>query len=114
MTSTFAEEMRRKLTWGLIAAALLIGGGIVLKLTIPLSYAEAELRPPAIEYVKGLQRTDEIAPRECAARYLYFQTDYHTQTPDRIRITEKELSENQIRITFHDPSLPRRQHSFLN
>ena len=96
--------MRRRLTWGLIATALLIGGAIVLKLTIPFSYAEAELRAPAIEYVKELQVTAKIDPKECAARYLYFRTDYHTKTPDRIRVAEKEISENQVRITLHDPS----------
>ena len=96
--------MRRRLALWLIAAALVIGGFIALKLTIPFSYAEAELRAPAIEYVKELQRNGKIAPGECAARYLYFQTDYHTQTPDRIRIAEKEIAENQVRITLHDPS----------
>ncbi|MCP5541845.1 MAG: hypothetical protein H7A52_17010 [Akkermansiaceae bacterium] len=96
--------MRRRLALWLIAAALVIGGFIALKLTIPFSYAEAELRAPAIEYVKELQRNGKIAPGECAARYLYFQTDYHTQNPDRIRIAEKEIAENQVRITLHDPS----------
>lgn len=96
--------MRRKLAFGLIVVALIVSVSIAIKLTIPLSYAEAELRLPAIEYVKQLQGRGEIDPKECAARYLYFQTDYHSKTPDRIRIQEKTLSENQVRITLHDPS----------
>ncbi len=98
------KKMRRKLTWGLILVFVLIGGFIVLKLTMPFSYAEAELRTSAVEYVKELQRTGKMDAKECAARYLYFQTDYHSKTPDRIRITERELSENQVRITLYDPS----------
>lgn len=96
--------MRRKLIWGLILVFVLIGGFIVLKLTMPLSYAVAKLRMSAVEYVKELQKTGEIDPKECAARYLYFQTDYHSKTPDRIRITDKELTESQVRITLYDPS----------
>lgn len=96
--------MKRKLTWGLILVVVLSVGFIALKLTIPFSYADAGLRISAIEYVSELQRVGEISPRECAARYLYFQTDYHSKTPERIRITERRLSENQVRITLNDPS----------
>lgn len=96
--------MIRDLTWALIVLFLLIAGFVVLKLTVPFSYAETKLRPPALEYVKDLQGTGKINPKECAAGYLYFKTDYQGNTPDRIRISEKKLSENQVRITLHDPS----------
>lgn len=98
------EEMNRNLTWALIVLFLPIAGFVVLKLTVPLSYAEAELRPPAVEYVKDLQETGKMNPGECAAGYLYFKTDYQGNTPDRIRVSEKKLSDNLVRITLHDPS----------
>lgn len=96
--------MRRKLTWASAATFLLVAGFVVIKLSVPLSYAEADLRSPAVEFVKGLQEPGEIDPRECAARYLYFNTDYHSETPDRILITKKMLSKDGVRITLHDPS----------
>lgn len=96
--------MRRKLTWVVALAFVLAAGLIVLKLTIPLSYANAELSSPAVDFVTGLQKSGALDPKECAARYVYFRTDYHTETPDRIRIVTKRLSENQVRVSLHDPS----------
>lgn len=96
--------MKRKLT-GTLTAALLLGVGlVVLKLTVLLSYAEAELRPAAIAFITQLQASGEIDPKDCAARYLYFNTDYHRETPSRIRITLNELSEDRVRVTLQDPS----------
>lgn len=100
----FTGEMKRRLTWTLIAVFMLACGFVVLKLSVPFSYAEAELRWPAVEFVKGLQKSDAVSPEECAARYLYYQSDYHLETPERIRVSKKELSESSVRITLHDPS----------
>jgi hypothetical protein len=96
--------MRRKLTWFIAIAFLVTAGLILLKLTIPLSYANAELNSPAVDFVTELQKSGAIDPEECAARYTYFNTDYHTETPNRIRIVTKRLSEDRVRVTLHDPS----------
>ena len=96
--------MKRKIIWTLILAFLLAVGCIVLKLTVPLSYAQAKMKPPAMAYVWKLQSAGEIDPKECAARYLYFKSDYHTETPERIKIRMKTISENDVRVTLHDPS----------
>jgi len=104
MRADHTEEMRRKPTWVLMVVSLLAAGFVILKLTVPFAYTEADLRSQAIEYVQDLQGSSGIDPKECAARYLYFDTDYHSVTPDRIRTSEKEIAENQIRITLHDPS----------
>lgn len=96
--------MRHKRIWALALAVIIAAGLIVLKLTVPLSYADAELSAPAVDFVAGLQRSGGIDPTECAARYVYFNTDYHTKTPDRVRIVTKRLSENQVRVSLHDPS----------
>jgi hypothetical protein len=97
-------DLKRKLTWAALAAILLVAGFVALKLTVPFSYAEAALRSDAVEFVKGLQEANDVAPEECAARYLYFETDYHHETPRRIRVSAKELSGNRVRVTLHDPS----------
>ena len=96
--------MKHKLRWTIVLAILLSVGLIVLKLTVPFSYAKAALNSPAVEYVIELQRAGDIAPSECAARYLYFNTDYHREPPKRIRVSVKELSDNQVRIALFDPS----------
>lgn len=96
--------MKRKLIWSLIVAVLLIGVVIVLKLTVPFSYAEGKLWIQAIEYVKDLQRASKMDPKDCAVRYFYYQSDYSSERPEKIQITEKEISENQVRITLYDPS----------
>lgn len=67
--------MKHKLRWGIVLAILLFVGLIALKLTVPFTYAKAELNSPAVDFVIGLQRTGDISPSECAARYLYFNTD---------------------------------------
>lgn len=90
--------------WILIAGLLLAGGFIILKRKVPFYFAEAGLRLPAIEYVKDLQKSGGVDPKECAARYLYYQTDYHEKPPSRILISEKKLAENRVRVTLHDPS----------
>ena len=99
-----AEEMRRKRTWALVLVFLLGIGFTMLKLTVPFSYAEAELRSSAIEFVAVLQERGEKDPKECAARYLYFNTDYHSETSSRVRVSMKELSGNRVRVTLYDPS----------
>jgi hypothetical protein len=71
---------------------------------VPFAYANAALNSPAVDYVIGLQRVGGIDPSECAARYLYFNTNYQSETPQRIRISVKKLSETQVRITLVDPS----------
>lgn len=96
--------MKRKLIWTSALAFSLVAGFVVLKLTVPFSYAEAELRSPAVAFVTSLQEVGEVNPKECAARYLYFDTDYHSEMPSRIRVKAKELSENRVRVTLHDPS----------
>ena len=89
----------------MLALAFVIAACLaVLKLTVPFSYAEAELRPPAIQFVVGLQASGAIDPKECAARYLYFQSDYHSEVPGRIEVTIKTLSDGSVRVTFRDPS----------
>jgi hypothetical protein len=96
--------MRGRLTW-FIALGFVLGAGlIVLKFTVPLVYAKAKLSSPAVDFVTGLQKSGALDPKECAARYVYFKTDYHTETPDRIRIVTKCLSGNQVRVSLHDPS----------
>ncbi len=82
----------------------LIGILMSIKLAIPLGYKETSLHPIAIAHVKGLQAHGEVDPMECAARYLYFMTDYDSETPDRIRVSQKRLSDERVRITLHDPS----------
>jgi hypothetical protein len=96
--------MKRKIIWAFILAFLLAVGCIVLKLTVPLSYAQAKMNPPAMAYVWKLQSTGETDPKECAARYLYFKSDYHTETPERIQIRMKKISEDEVRVTLHDSS----------
>jgi hypothetical protein len=96
--------MKHKLRWGIVLAILLFVGLIALKLTVPFTYAKAELNSPAVDFVIGLQRTGDISPSECAARYLYFNTDYHRETPKRIRVSVKNLSDTQVRIALFDPS----------
>ena len=96
--------MRRKLILLFAAAFLLLVGFVVLKLTVPFSYAQAELRQPALEFVSGLQDGDTISPVECAARYLYFNSDYHAETPSRIEIMTKELTGDRVRVRLYDPS----------
>jgi len=96
--------MKRKLPWTLGLFIGLVVAFVALKLTVPFSYAEAELRSAAIEFVVGLQGSAEVDPKECATRYLYFKTDYHDETPSHIRIRAKELSESRVRVTLHDPS----------
>ena len=104
MCFTFAENMKHKLRWAVVLAILLSVGLIALKLTVPFAYAKSELNFPAVDYVIGLQRAGDINPSECAARYLYFNTDYHRETPKRIRVSVKNLSDTQVRIAFFDPS----------
>ena len=96
--------MKHKQRWAIVLAILLSVALIVLKLTVPFAYAKAALKSPAVEYVIELQRAGDIAPSECAARYLYFNTDYHIDTPKRIRVSVKEQSDNQVRIALFDPS----------
>jgi hypothetical protein len=100
----FAEKMNHKLRWAVVLGIVLSIGFIVLKLTVPFAYAKADLNPPAVDYVMELQRVGEIEPSECAARYLYFNTDYHREIPKRIRVSAKKLSETQVRIALFDPS----------
>ena len=96
--------MKHKLRWVIVLAILLSVGLIALKLTVPFAYAKAELNSQAIDFVIGLQRAGDINPSECAARYLYFTTDYHRETPKRIRVSVKNLSDTQVRIALFDPS----------
>ena len=96
--------MKHKLRWTIVLALLLTGGLIVLKLTVPFTYAKAELNPPAVDYVIGLQRASVINPSDCAARYIFFNTDYHGVTPERIRVSVKNLSDTQVRVVLFDPS----------
>ena len=58
--------MIQKLMGTLIVIFVVIAGFVVLKVTVPLSYAEAELRSPALEFVKGIQEAGELDPKECA------------------------------------------------
>ncbi len=96
--------MKRKITWALILAFLLAVGFVILKLSVPFSYAQADLNPPALAFVTELQNADAIDPQKCATRYLFFHTDYHTETPERIKIRMKTISENVVRVTLYDPS----------
>jgi len=54
--------------------------------------------------VKGLQKSGVLDPNKCAVHYLYFNTDYHREIPNRIRLKAKHLSKNQVLVTLHDPS----------
>ncbi len=96
--------MKRKIAWALILAFLLAVGFVTLKLTVPFSFAQANLNPPALAYVSDLQSAGDTDPKECAARYLYFNSDYHAETPKRIKIRMKQISENEVRVTLYDPS----------
>ncbi len=100
----FAEKMKTKLRWAIVLVILLSVGLIALKLTVPFAYAKAALYSPAVDYVIQLQRAGDVEPSECAARYLYFNTDYHRETPKRIRVSVKKLSDTQVQISLVDPS----------
>jgi hypothetical protein len=96
--------MKHKIKWVLILAFILAVGFVILKITVPFSYAQADLNPPILAFVTELQNDGAIDPKECATRYLFFHTDYHTETPERIKIRMKTVSENEVRVTLYDPS----------
>lgn len=77
---------------------------LILKLNIPLNYKEAEISPEAQSYVMELQKKTQLEPDQCAVKYLFYQTDYHDQVPDRIKVTVKKIGQEKVMVIIDDPS----------
>lgn len=84
----------------LLASALT---GLLLKIAVPLNYAEAELRPDALQHLEQLQETARLSVLEAAQAYKYFGTDYEASMPARIHVSEVTLDTDVVRVRFHDP-----------
>jgi uncharacterized protein YfkK (UPF0435 family) len=88
----------------IVIIILLTTSYLILKINIPLFYSSVTISYPAVKYVFSLQNISSLSPSECAERYLYFNTDYHTITPDRMIIKTIEINDNIINVKILDPN----------
>ena len=95
--------MKRVLTIvGLLLVALIAAA--IIKLIIPLSYAQIALRPDALRHVAELQVASSMTPEAVAVKYLFFRTDYQNEVPERIEISSSGLNDRNVRVRIYDPS----------
>ncbi|MEI8343064.1 MAG: hypothetical protein WCH43_16195 [Verrucomicrobiota bacterium] len=95
--------MKRAYTLLAIAIVVVIGA-IMVKLTIPLTYAETPVYKEAADYVAGLQKKSALSAEQAATQYSLYRSDYQTEIPKRIKVTSKALDRDTVRITIFDPS----------
>lgn len=86
----------------LVASALT---GLLLKITVPMNYAVAELRPDALQHLEQLQAQTRLSALAAAQAYLYFGTDYEASMPSRVQVSEAAVGTDVVRVRFHDPSV---------
>ncbi len=96
--------MKRSLLIAVTLIVLAAAGFLILKITIPFQYAEAELRPDVLQYLEHLQEQNHLSPAEAAQLYKYHGTDYEGTLPPRIQITEAIVEADVVRVSFYDPS----------
>jgi len=90
---------------GMVIGFVVLGavGFVALKLTIPLEYRAATLRPHGLHYLAQVQRETSLSAVEAAQVYQYVGTDYEQGLPPRIQITTRALGDDGIRVEFYDP-----------
>ena len=91
-----------KRTYAVIAIAII--GAILLKLTIPLNYAERPIYKESADFVADLQKKSLLTPEEAATQYFFHHTDYQEGIPKRIKVTSKSIYDGTVRVTIFDPS----------
>ncbi len=96
--------MKRRIQTCLLFAVLGVLALVVVKMTIPLGYADAPIHPEALSYVDSLQDRGLQDPKAIATRYLYFKTDYQDARPGRIEVSSTELDPETVRVRIYDPS----------
>ena len=85
---------------GLVALGVI---GVVIKLTIPLSYAETSIDPKASDFVARLQSTP-VDLETVALRYLFFGGDYQDEIPSRIKVSSTSMGDGVLRVRVYDPA----------
>jgi hypothetical protein len=71
---------------------------------VPLTYASTAMRPEALQFVATLQTNGPMSPEGCAARYVFFHTDYDNKIPAWIRISSTSLGDGSVRVRIYDPN----------
>lgn len=96
--------MKRKITVILLIAITGIIGAIVLKVTVPLSYAERFVDQESVDFVTGIQKNLTLTAEQAAMKYYVYRTDYQSEIPSRIRVNSAKFGTDQMRVTITDPS----------
>lgn len=95
--------MKRR-TWIIYGLLFVTIAGVIIKLTIPLSFKEIPIRTEALHYAEKRQVGGAATPSEVAVSYHYFNTDYqNAKYPDWVEVHETHINENAVRVTIYDP-----------
>ncbi len=94
----------KRLRWLFYTLFFVAVAGVMIKLTIPLSFKEVPIRVEALEHVDQLQLTKPRGPDEVALAYHFFGTDYQSQKyPDWIEASSTRVDDETVRVTIYDP-----------
>lgn len=96
------ENMKNKRSKFVFGAAFLGIATLTVAYQVPFVFLDEKLSAVAVAHVESLQVSEEMSPRECAERYLFFEGDYGRVMPERITVTSTDLGDGLVRIGFTD------------
>lgn len=94
----------KRSSWFIFSILFVTIAGVIIKLTIPLSFKEFPIRAEALNHAEKLQVGRAANPSDVAVSYHYFNTDYQDEKyPDWVEVSETHINENTVRVTIYDP-----------